>query len=211
MQFNTFGALFILYGLIKVLIVLSLTWFIPHDLEKKLSTIEGLNLIVSGDTTLAGRMVEYILLAFGVFSIVHGLALCGAYSHSFERYIESKNLQYSVYTALGVFSILFYSLVLYTPLPISKDPKGTDHYKLYGFAGGLSFLAVPPLWEAFEYLFPILNRMSTEKKMMYMTLGMFTFIGLLGGVYYTIKNLKRPNSTTVVTKKSHERSFSHAT
>lgn len=209
MQFNTFGAVFILYGLIKVLIVLSLTWFIPHDIEKNLSTIEGLNFIVSGDTTLAGRMIDYILLAFGVFSIVHGLALCGAYSHSFERYIESKNLQYSVYMALGVFSILFYSLVLYTPLPISKDPKETDHYKLYGFIGGLSFLAVPPLWETSEYLFPILNRMSTENKMMYMTVFMFVFIGFLGGVYYSIKKMRLPDPRKKET--SYERSFSHAT
>ena len=177
-----------LYGILKILLVMSITWFIPPDLEKQLSTIEGLDLFISGDTTVAGRMIDYILMAFGLFTTVHGMVLSDILK---APYIESKEFQYSVYTALGLFSIAFYSLTIYTNLPINKDPKEYENYKIYGFLGGLSFLMVPVLWELSEYMLPMLNKLSVEKQMMYMTLIMFIGLGALAGIYYSVNKIKK--------------------
>ena len=192
MKFSLLGIIFILYGLIKLLIVLSLTWFIPPDIEKKLSMIEGIDLIVSGDHTLAGRMIEYILLAFGIFTILHGAALMEIFSAKTSHYIESKDVQYAVYSALGLFSIVFYTLVLYTKLPIDKDPASYDNYKLYGYIGGLSFLLVPVIWEFLEYIFPILDNLNVANQMMWMTVLMLFGIGGISTIYYALK--KSPSS-----------------
>ena len=188
MKFNLFGTLFMLYGILKVLLVMSITWFIPPNIQKQLSTIEGLDLFISGDTTLAGRMIDYILLSFGLFTTVHGMVLNDILK---APYIETKPFQYFIYTGLGLFSILFYTLTIYTNLPINKDPKEYENYKIYGYIGGISFLAVPVLWELSEYLFPMLNKLSVEKQMMYMTLIMFIGLGALAGMFYSINRLKK--------------------
>jgi len=166
---------------------MSITWFIPPDLEHQLSMIEGVNLFFSGDDTLAGHMIDYILLAFGLFTILHGSALMEVFPMKTNNYIESKNFQYLIYTLLGIFSIIFYTLVLYTKLPISKDPRQYNNYKLYGYLGGISFLLVPLIWEFLEYIFPILNTLSVSKQMMWMTTLTLVGLGGIAGLYFGIK------------------------
>ena len=202
MRYSTLGVVFLLYGVIKVIMVTSLM-FVPPELKKKLSKIEGFDLFVSGDDTTAGKMYEYVLLAFAIFSIIHGLALLDTFPDKFHKMIESKLFQYPFYTALGLWLIIFYGLVLYTNVPIEKREQNRRNYKIYCYLGGLSFLLVPPIWETIEYFYPSVNSMPEEKQLMYMTLLMLGAIFGIFLVYIVTKRLyrmynlrKQPNKST---------------
>jgi hypothetical protein len=167
------GIIFLLYGILKLALVFSVTFFIPKHIQKDLAKIEGMDLIISGDHTVAGKVVEWLLAAFGVFSIIHGLALMDVFSARVNTLVESKMFQYSVYTILGVFLIVFYTLVLYTSLPIPKVKENYDKYWIYGYIGGGSFLLVPIIWELVSQSWPILSRMSKKLQLALITLTFF--------------------------------------
>lgn len=190
MNYNPIGIVFLIYGIVKIVLVTSL-FLIPPEIENKLSAIEGIDLFVSGDPTLAGEMYEYVLLVFAVFSIIHGLALLGFFSERVHNIIESKNTQYPMYIALGLWLIIFYGLVLYTNLPIEKDPKYMHNYKIYCYLGGLSFLLVPPLWSVVERVFPSLAYMKEDTQLMYMTLIMLAAIFVVFLAYIVTKRLHK--------------------
>lgn len=190
MRYSTLGVVFLLYGIIKVIMVTSLM-FVPPELKKKLSKIEGFDMFVSGDDTTAGKMYEYVLLAFAIFSIIHGLALLDTFPEAFHKMIESKLFQYPFYIALGLWLMIFYGLVLYTNVPIEKREQNRRNYKIYCYLGGLSFLLVPPIWEAIEYFYPSVNRMPEEKQLMYMTLLMLGAIFIIFLVYIVTKRMYR--------------------
>jgi hypothetical protein len=190
MKFSLLGAIFIAFGILKLLLVIAVTWLIPPAIEKQVSTIPVVNTIISGDTSLAGRMIDYIVLAFALFTLVHGLAIMDVFPNSIINNIESKSVQYTVYTTLGLLCLIFYSLVLYTNLEIDKDPAHYGNYKLYGFLSGFSFLLAPVFLEGAEFLFPLLDKLSTEKKLIFMTI--FTVLGLGGltGFFYAQEKIK---------------------
>lgn len=190
MHYNLIGILFILYGIMKLSLIVSIM-FIPPAVQEKLSKIEGFDLIISGDDTTAGKMYEYVLFVFAVFSIIHGLALLGVFSENFQARIESKGFQYPFYVVLGLWLLVFYFLVIYTNLPIKKDPKNMYNYKIYGYLGGLSFLLVPPLWIAIEYFNPYLDRMREDTQLAYMTLLMLFAIFVIFLTYIVIKRLRK--------------------
>jgi len=143
--------------------------FIPMSLQKQLSKVKFVNTFISGDDTVAGSMYEYVLLAYGIFTIVHGLALMHVFKDTWNKSIESKSTQYSVYLVLGVVSLVFYALVLHTNLPISKDRDKYHNYIIYGYLGGLSFIVVPIFWEVLEMTMPSIRRLSVENKLALMT------------------------------------------
>jgi len=188
MHFNMLGFVFLMYGIIKIILVTSIM-FIPPELKKKLSTIEGFDMFVSGDDTTAGKMYEYVLLSFAIFSIIHGLALMDVFSQRFHNIIESKLFQYPFYIALGLWLMIFYMLVLYTDLPIEKKEQNRRNYKIYCYLGGLSFLLVPPIWELIEYFNPGVQKMPQDKQLMYMTLLMLAAIFVIFLVYIVSKRL----------------------
>jgi hypothetical protein len=190
MKFSLLSSIFILFGIFKLASVIAITWFIPHDIEEKLSKIPIVNTIISGDKSLAGKMIDYIILAFALFTLVHGLAIMDVLPASLTTIFESKLLHYSVYTLLALFSIVFYSLVLYTEYPISKNPSYYGNYKIYGFLSGFSFLLIPLLWELGEFIFPMLDKLSTNKKLIYITLLAVLGLGGLTGFYYLHEKVK---------------------
>ena len=190
MNYNPIGLIFLAYGVIKIILV-AFIFLIPPSLQKRLSAIEGFDLFITGDPTLAGKMYEYVLLAFAVFSVIHGLALLGAFSKPVHDLIEKKAFQYPFYTALGLWLMVFYALVIYTNLPIPKDPKKMRNYKIYCFFGGLSFLLVPVIWEAIERSNPSLDRMAQDKQLMYMTLLMLAALFVIFIVYIVTMRLQK--------------------
>lgn len=182
--------MFLAYGILKILLVTSL-FIIPQDIEHQLATIDVINIFVTGDDTLAGKMYEYVLLVFAIFSIVHGLALLGVFNENFHNIIESEEFQFPFYIILGLWLLVFYFFVLYTKLPISKDPNKMYNYKLYGYMGGLSFLLVPVTWKIIEYFNPYLTHLHKDTQLMYMTIMM---LGALLGIfilYVAIKYIKK--------------------
>lgn len=190
MYYNTLGVVFLLYGVLKLLLIVSIMT-IPPYIQEKLHKIEWFSLFVSKDKTVAGKMYEYVLLVFAVFSIIHGLALLGVFSEGFREAIESKNFQYPFYIILGLWLLVFYILVIYTDLPIQKEPLNTYNYKIYGYLGGLSFLLVPPIWIMIEYFNPFLTKMREEQQLMYMTLIMFLALFMIFLTYVVNKRLRR--------------------
>lgn len=191
MNFNVWGFIFILFGLTKILLVVLVTWILPRDIEEKLSKIPAVNLFVSGDTSLAGRMIDYIILTFAIFTLIHGLAVVDVFSPAFTHFIESKELHYTIYSTLGLICILFYSLVLYTSLPIDKNPTHKSAYRIYGYVTGISFLVAPLILEGVELLFPILQKTSVEKQLIALTTFMLLGAGGATGMYFLMSKVNK--------------------
>jgi hypothetical protein len=59
---------------------------------------------------------------------------------------------------------IFYALVLYTNLPISKNPDDYNHYKLLGLGGGVAFLMMPIIGEISNAIIPAYQSLSQELK-----------------------------------------------
>lgn len=190
MIFNAIGILFVLYGLLKIAMVLSLIIIPPH-IKEHLAKIEGVNLLVTGDETLAGKMYEYILLSFAIFSVIHGLTMMEIFSTNFKHFIESKTFQYSVYLILGIWSVVFYTLVLYTNVPISKKVSEYEKYKLYGYWGGILFLIVPPFMEFIEYAWPAFRRLSTRQQLVWTMVLTLVMIGVIAITFVVMKLRKK--------------------
>lgn len=189
MEYNLIGIIFIIYGIIKISLVLSLV-FIPPIIKEKLATIEGVNYFVSGDNTLAGKMYEYVLLTFAVFSIIHGLTLMNVFPNNFRHFIEQKSFQYPFYIFLGLWLFVFYGFVIYTSIPISKNTKEMHNYKIYAYMGGLSFLLVPLVWEMIEHYNPYLQHLREEIQLAYITLIILGLLLITFATYIIIKRLK---------------------
>lgn len=199
MDYNLLGIIFIIYGVVKISLVLSLV-FIPPAIETKLSRIEGLNLLVSGDDTLAGKMYEYVLLTFAIFSIIHGLALLNTFPIHFRHFIEQKSFQYPFYIFLGLWLFIFYAFVLYTSVPIHKKESEMHNYKIYAYMGGLSFLLVPLLWEIIEYYNPYIQHLREEIQLAYMTLIILGLLLIIFVVYIIVKRFKIMEKTAMYRK-----------
>jgi len=118
--------LYILYGVVKIVIGFIVMYMTPEEISK----IPVLSMLSkeAADKTLAGRMYEYVLMAFGVFTIIHGLLIFGLFPKWFVFGFEQKTVQYGVFFGLGAIMTIFYCLVLYTSLPIDKKTKDNDHY-----------------------------------------------------------------------------------
>jgi hypothetical protein len=162
------GIVFILYGILKLIAFFALV-FVPPQMQDKLATISGLNLLFTGDRTVAGRVVEWVLVVFAVFSIVHGMALLSAFPRSVDAFIESHVFQYTFYTLCGIVLVIFYTLVLYTDLPIPKTPDNRNIYWTYGYLFGGSFIIVPVVWELARHVFPLVSALSLRHNLMLVT------------------------------------------
>ena len=156
------GILYLLYAIIKITVGLALM-FLPFDIIAKTPVLK-IFIKETSDKTLAGRFYEYVLLIFGIFSLVEGLALLDILPFYIAKYFESKWVEYIVFIVLGLLLTVFYILVLYTDLPISKNKTDNQHYKIFGLGGGLSFLIMPLIWEAFAYIVPAFDTLSREIK-----------------------------------------------
>lgn len=152
------GALFLLYGISKIVIFLTIL-AIPPKVQDKLADVPLINSIITGDRSDAGHGIEYVLLVFGIFSVFHGLAMLNGLPVSMSDFVLSRSFQFTFYILCGTFMIIFYSLVLYTNVQISKKPENYDVYWIYAFLVGPSFLAVPVIWQLSLFLIPIVSNM----------------------------------------------------
>ena len=177
------GILYLLYAIIKITVGVALM-FLPLDIIAK-TPILKIFIKETSDKTLAGRFYEYILLIFGIFSLIEGLALLDILPFYIAHYFESKWVEYIVFIILGLILTVFYSLVLYTDLPISKNKTDNQHYKIFGLGGGLSFLIMPLIWEAVARIVPSFDSLSRDIKAAIIVgiVIVFTIIGDLIYVY----------------------------
>lgn len=176
------GLLFILYGLVKLGIFISLIT-IPKHIQKDLSKIPGVSIVVTGDHTMAGRGLDYVIALFAVFSLIHGCALLGFLPNGVDSFIESHLFQYSFYILCGLSMIIFYTLVLYSDLPITKDPNRKKDYIMYGYVIGTIFLVIPVVWHFIIVLYPLIHKMPVRKQLMFLTALIFIVFGIVYGIY----------------------------
>lgn len=182
------GTAFILYGIVKLGIFISLIT-IPISVQKEISKIPGVNIIVTGDHTMAGRGLDYIIAVFAIFSLVHGCALIGLLPGFVDTFIESHAFQYTFYMLCGLTMVVFYTLVLYSDLPITKDPARKKDYMIYAYVIGTSFMAIPLIWHLIILYYPIVKSLPIRKQLMFLTAFILIVFAIITGIIYGVDQL----------------------
>jgi len=195
-----FAIIYILYGVIKIVIGFIVMYMTPEEISK----IPGLSILSkeAADKTLAGKVYEIVLMAFGVFTIIHGLLIFGFFPSWFVIGFEQKIVQYGVFFVLGAIMTIFYCLVLYTSLPIDKKTEDNDHYFTLGLIGGIGFLLSPVIWELIEYSSPYFKQLSLEKQnlLIIATIVIITVIAQI--IYMVLENVSNESSVKkIITSK----------
>jgi hypothetical protein len=188
---------YLLYGISKILIALSLMTF-PLSILDKIPLLNYF-IITTEDDSFAGHYYEYILMIFGIYTIIMSLSLLHILPYFIRSIVENKKFEYSIFILLGLALIIFYSLVIYTDLPIQKSKKDDDifHYKVLGIGGGISFLLIPCILEFINYFFPIFKGHNLETRSIIILTGSIIFIICLG---YVLDYFKERNLSIAFTK-----------
>lgn len=159
----TFAIVYILYGLFKIITGIILL-YLPLNYIKKIPILKNF-IGFANDRTLAGMFYDYILIAFGIYTIICGLVILDVFSKPINTFFDNKITIYIIYYIFGITTLVFYLLVLYTDAPI---PKALDenklHYEIYGFGGSAMFLLIPIMWDIIVYINPKFKRLSIEKQ-----------------------------------------------
>jgi len=182
------GILYLLYGLVKVAIGVFLI-FAPPKIIKD-SYIMKFLLKESEDSTLAGRMYEYMLCIFGLFTIMLGLALLNLLPDNIRNLVITQSTEFTVMTCIGTILIVFYSLVLYTNLPIPKQKSRFTFYKFIGLGTGIYFILIPIFIHFLKSFLPTFKKLSIQEQSVY-GLGIVLILFVIGDFLY--KLLKKNN------------------
>jgi hypothetical protein len=190
MDFKTIlGIVYIIYGLIKVLLGVAL-FNVPKDvLFEKFPYIRNFT-SPQEDTTISGQLYEYVLLVFGLFTFFNGMSLLRLLPEFLISFFEYKWTEYTVFTILGLVSLIFYSLVLFTNVNIPKRKDQEAYYKMYGLGGGVMFLITPFVLEGISRASPAFYNLSMEAKSMTVLTTILVIMGV-AGIFYT-KNMLPP-------------------
>lgn len=128
---NIIGLIVLIYGLIKVGI--SILKVLPKEYDDKFKYIKH-------DRTTAGYVLDGLLFIFGIYAILHGLRLMDHLHPSHTEILKNIHITVAIYTLVGLFMLVFYSIILYTNIPITKDEQQRTTYELLGLGGGFTFL-----------------------------------------------------------------------
>lgn len=184
---------YIIYGMLKIAIGL-LILLLPTEIIVKIPIFNYFADVIS-DKTLAGHFYDYILCFFGAYTIIYGLSLLNMFSQNVTDFIDNKTLIYTIYYIFGIIILIFYSLVLFTDVPISKDLKKHKlHYQIYGFVGGISFMLIPILWQAIIFLHPIYKQLSQDTQLIIISVAII-IISFISNIIYT--NITKTNTIPI--------------
>lgn len=111
------------------------------------------------DATLAGHMYEYVMMAFGAYLVVFGMNLL-------DWIVVPPVLFISVMMLLGTVLVIFYSVVLFSDIPMSKDPSNRSTYLVRGLGSGVFFLLIPFLWMLVQWALPIYRTFAPLRQVM---------------------------------------------
>jgi len=140
------GILLVLYGVGKI-IVSTAVFVLPEKYSKYIPFLKH-------DKSPAGIAIDVVLFVFGIYTILHGLAILGLLFASWILILDNIITVYVLYTLLGIFMLTFFILIVYTNAPIPSDPKNMLTYEIVGVGGGILFLqtvAALVMWENFGY------------------------------------------------------------
>lgn len=178
------GTLYVLYGIAKTAIsVAGLT--IPYD---TLSQVPLLKLIAHDDDTLAGNMYEYVFLVFALYTLIFGLAILRVFPEAVASIFENTLTDIVFVCALGVFLIIFYSLVLFTSIPIPKKEDERNSYLTMGLGGGISFIAIPLLFELLSHFLPVFRAMGKLGRAAIILLAVIAIAMVISAFIRTLKS-----------------------
>ena len=161
----TMALIYILFGVIKIAVGLAVLLLLPKQVDK--IPIAKIFSKEAGDKTLSGSMYQYVFIAFGVFTILHGFVIFKLLPMWFIKIFVTKSVQYGILIILGLILTIFYSLVLYTKILISKNKEFYAEYFTLGLIGGILYLLSPPLWELIEYMIPYFKNLPLEQQNMW--------------------------------------------
>ncbi len=160
----TVGFIYLTYGIVKIILGMMLI-NVPYEY---LLQIPIINLLLPNidDDTLAGSFFEYMLVVFSIYTIFVGLALLDVFPNRFRLFLENKRTEYAVFIIIGALLLIFYSLVLYTNLPISKktDDESMYNYGFYGYLGSFSFIIMVAVFELMYWMEPSFRSLSFERR-----------------------------------------------
>ena len=125
------GLILLLYGLMKI--ITSIIKVLPRQYDDLFPYIKH-------DRTTAGYVLDGILFIFGVYALLHGLRLLEQLHPTHSDILINVYTTVALYTIIGIFLLIFYSIVLYTHVPIDKNDKQIPTYALLGLGGGFMFL-----------------------------------------------------------------------
>jgi hypothetical protein len=158
------GFLYLIYGIVKITLGLMLI-NVPYEILLKIPII---NLFIpnSDDDTLAGNFFEYMLVVFSLYTIMMGLALLDILPNKLRLIIENRRTEYAIFIIIGASLLIFYALVLYTDLPISKqtDDESMYNYSFYGYFGSFSFIIMVAIFELLYLIQPSFRALSFERR-----------------------------------------------
>jgi hypothetical protein len=136
----TLGVWLVLFGVAKSAIgILALGFPAIRDV---MAHSPVLSLMIEDDKTFAGVYTEVILILFGMYSFLHGASILGITRGRFASIFDHPSFFAVVNFAFAAALIAFYSIVLFTDVPIQKDRQYLGHYWI-ALATGVAFLAMP--------------------------------------------------------------------
>jgi hypothetical protein len=143
------GTIIMLYGLVKTATILAGV-ALPIEYRDEISKYPILNGFMTKDVTLAGKIVEYGLLSFAVFTLLRGMCELNLIHDAFAKFIMQESTAKYMYGIVGIILTIFYSIVVYTDLNIEKDPSNKYHYESVNLVQGLIFVAMLPAFYLFD-------------------------------------------------------------
>jgi hypothetical protein len=182
------GILELLFGIFKVAVIFCL-FFVPEKYTKDIPILNKI-LVNANDNTLAGHLYEYVLLIIGIYSILSALTIFGVLP---EWFIDQQLVEFVLFTGLGAIMVVFYSLVLYTNLPITKNVNNYHYYFLLGLLGGITLIAIPIILQSIYYIVPVFHQLHSSVKTIIILVAFIIITLIIEYTYYLYKN----NSPTI--------------
>jgi len=177
------GIFELLYGISKISVALIL-YFLPYKYIQEIPFVRNF-FPKESDKTLAGKMYEYVLIIVGIYSIISALIIFEMIPNIF---IHRELFGFVLLIVLGIFLIIFYYLVLYTNLPISKNNDNRKYYLILGLIGGIIMISVPILIAIIYYSIPIFNKLNAITKSSILLVTFIVISSLVEYLYTFFKN-----------------------
>lgn len=140
------------------------------------------------DTSVAGLVLVISFLIFAVYTFLHGLGILHILSPTLNSLFTNYFTSYVVYMILTIILTVFYSLVLFTNLPISKNIEHKSSYEIIGLCGGISFFCSILILEVYR------NIINKKRSALIIILLPCIFIFILIIVIITYNSLYNKNN-----------------
>lgn len=156
---NKIAMAYLVVGIGKVLLALAFMLF-----PDKVSKVPLLGQLSKDnkDHTAAGVVYEYVYLVIGIFAVCIALSLFNVFPDSISNVLQDKRSEYGLFVTLGTILVVFYSLVLFTDVRITKDKRNYEYYRFWGLMGGASLMAIPLAAEGIKKAIPVFKTMSPK-------------------------------------------------